>query len=178
MFSRDEIVAKSTDAAFGRPLVTNVHRSILVEAMVACALPGWKWCSADYASYDFENGGVRLEVKQTALKQSWISLSQPKPSWDIRPRTGIWVDGNTWIPMPGRNADIYVFGIHDVMDASADHREPSQWKFFVLPTEVLPATQRLSLAKASALTGAVGITELAEKVETVNLALNLIQHNL
>lgn len=46
----DEIVARVSNAAFGRPLVTNVLRGQVVEAIVASALePEWTWCAADYA---------------------------------------------------------------------------------------------------------------------------------
>lgn len=144
----------------------NVFRSVLVEAMVSTALPDWRWCSADYAPYDFERDDkVRLEVKQTALKQTWVSKSPSPPSWDIKPRTGIWRDGATWIPGVGRNADIYVLGLHPVVDQSADHRDPLQWLFYVLAASRLPDTQRLSASKANEISKPVSIGDLARQVE-------------
>lgn len=58
------MIAKVCDAAFGKPLVTNVLRGQIVEAMVAIVLePDWQWCGADYAPCDFERpDGWRLEV--------------------------------------------------------------------------------------------------------------------
>lgn len=64
----EEIAAAAADAAFGSPLVTNVHHGLIAEAIVAKALgPTWRWCSSDYSAWDFERtDGVRLEVKQAA----------------------------------------------------------------------------------------------------------------
>lgn len=165
-----QVVALASERTFNSPLVTNVFRSVLVEAMIATTLPEWIWCSSDYASHDFEHrDGARLEVKQTALRQTWISANPSVPSWDIKVRTGRWKDGATWIPGIGRNADIYVFGYHPVVDATADHRDPAQWQFYVVATSNLPNTQRLSHRRAQELTGAVLIGQLAGQVELARL---------
>jgi len=57
-----DVVARVSDAAFGRSMMMNVPRGHVVEAMVALALePEWRWCAADHASWDFEHEtGVRL----------------------------------------------------------------------------------------------------------------------
>lgn len=62
--TKEEIVARAADAAFGKPLVTNVQRSMLAEIIVAEALePDWTWCAADYASCDFRHqAGARGRV--------------------------------------------------------------------------------------------------------------------
>lgn len=68
-----EVVARAAQAALDRPLASNAFRGVLVEAMVAGALrPRWRWCGMDWTSWDFErDDGVRLEVKQSAARQSW-----------------------------------------------------------------------------------------------------------
>jgi len=159
---------------FGKSLVMNVHRSILVEAMVAEALSdeetsGWTWCSGDYSSHDFRHAdGTRLEVKQTALRQSWKMAASPRPRWDISPRTGEWRDGTTWVPGVGRYADIYVFAWHPVVDLSADHRDPAQWRFFVLPTSALPEAKTLSLSRIKDMgVEHLPLEQLAPKVEAI-----------
>ena len=74
----DDIVRTCANLIFAQPLVTNVYRSVLVEAMIAKALPDWQWCSSDYASCDFRHpDGTRLEVKQSAVWQTW---SKDRPS--------------------------------------------------------------------------------------------------
>ena len=122
------IKMKVADAAFGRPLITNVLRGHVVEAIVACALePDWTWCSQDYASWDFEHpGGLRLEVKQSAARQSWATSDKPSAcSFDIAERKGRW-EGAVWIDEPGRAAHIYIFAHHPIAESEADHRDPEQ----------------------------------------------------
>src|SRR5689334_16757919 len=70
MMRKEEVIGRAVSKVFGKPLVTNVYRSILVEAMIAGVLPEtWEWCSQDYNSHDFvHKDGARMEVKQSA---SW-----------------------------------------------------------------------------------------------------------
>ncbi|WP_172125283.1 hypothetical protein [Devosia sp. 919] len=161
-----EIVKRiAADTIFGKPLVTNVYRSVIVEAIVATALPDWNWCSADYASCDFIHpDGTRLEVKQSAMRQTWVTKAPSKPSWDIAARTGFWENGTDWTERAGRNADVYVLGLHDLVDDNADHRDPAQWQFFVLSEHRLPSTKRLGLATAMRLVQPVGCSDLAGAV--------------
>lgn len=176
----EKIVARASDALFGHPLITNVHRAVLVEAMIAEALPDWSWCARDYASWDFQHpDGLRLEVKQSAFKQSWTSEKPSRPQWDIRQRTGFWKDrddgseGADWVLQTGRNAEIYVFGLHTIYDDNADHRRPDQWRFFVIREKDLPQTQMLALPKAKTLATPVLIGDLAAEVASVVRRLNL-----
>ncbi|WP_298200358.1 hypothetical protein [Novosphingobium sp.] len=161
-----EIQRKVAETAFGRPLVTNVLRGHVVEAIVAAALePEWEWCAEDYSSWDLQRAdGLRLEVKQSAARQSWATSDKPSAcSFDIAERKGRW-EGAVWIDSAGRAAHIYVLAHHPVADISADHREAAQWRFYVIPTDQLPLTRRLSLSRARALTNDVGFAELAAEV--------------
>ncbi|OYU72120.1 MAG: hypothetical protein CFE32_24690, partial [Alphaproteobacteria bacterium PA3] len=104
------VYKKASKAAFGNPLITNINRGLVAEAIIAIALePDWMWVSADYASWDFERAdGIKLEVKQSASLQSWTqafhgSNRQSKPSFDIAARTGYWQD-QKWVPQVGRAA--------------------------------------------------------------------------
>jgi hypothetical protein len=163
------ICLSAANFAFGQPLVNNVLRAIIAEAIVNAALPdGWRWCSVDYNSFDFQHAdGTKLEVKQSAAKQSWALPEAPpsKCSFDIAARTGRWEGGSTWIAEIGRNADIYIFAHHPVVDASADHRNPEQWRFFATLSNALPSTKRLSIAKARALSAEWTFGSLAHAVE-------------
>lgn len=169
-FGADEVVAKACDAIFGKPLITNVVRGQLVEAIIAMALePEWTWCSADYASWDFERSdGVRLEVKQSAYRQSWVTAPGTKvsPGFDVKERTGRW-EGAVFIPEPGRAAHLYVLAYHDRRDDSADHRDPSQWEFFVIPSVMLPPVARIGLNNVRRLSESVLIDGLARRVQEV-----------
>lgn len=176
MVTKEAIAEKAAKAIFGKPLVTNVYRSVVSEAIVASALTDWMWCSEDYASFDFIHpDGTRLEVKQSAVRQSWVTSKPPRPSWDIKPRTGYWKDGITWVPEPGRNADVYILCLHPVEDDTADHRDPAQWQFVVVAARDLPATQRIGLAAALRINKSVGFCELNEVVEALRTELTAHQ---
>lgn len=168
------VVKRAVDALFGRPLVTNVVRAVLVEAMVADALsPHWNWCAADYASWDFEHpSGVRLEVKQSAARQSWSGdASGPSRGvFDIRHRTGHW-RGAVWVEGLDRHADIYVFAHHPIADRSADHRDPGQWRFYVVPTHALPPQKTIGSAGVAERASPVAIDRLAAAIDAARCAL-------
>ena len=147
-----EVRDAASHIAFGRPKIQNNLRAIVVEVIVDFALrPDWKHCSEDWNSWDFEHtSGARLEVKQTAFRQSWKSPPSPKERrFDIAPRTGYWHEGTTWTDKIGRHAHIYVFAVHPIEDDTVDHRDPSQWRFYVLETSKLPPLPQKSIGLAT-----------------------------
>lgn len=166
-FSANDIALKAGEAAFGHPLITNIHRGLVVEAIVDVALDSnWNWCAADYSSWDFEHvEGIKLEVKQSAARQSWATSDKPSVcSFDIAARTGRW-EGAVWVDAPGRAADIYIFAHHPVADKTADHRDAAQWHFYIVRTVLLPSTKRISLTQVKAIVGLVRFERLSEAVE-------------
>lgn len=158
-------MAKVADAAFGRPLVTNVLRAQLVEAMIALVLePEWHWCGADYAPCDFERAdGLRLEVKQSAARQSWSTDKPSKAIFDVAARTGR-NEVQGWVEEYGRAAHLYVFAHHPRFDDTADHRDPAQWLFYVVPTTALPDVKQIALGPIKTMAEAVPIYMLAKTV--------------
>ena len=168
----EDIKRAAAEAAFGRPLITNVLRGLVVETIVAAALsPDWRLCSEDYAGWDLERGdGKLLEVKQSAARQSWtVDGGKPsRSSFDIRPRAGRW-DGALWLPQaaPRRWADTYVFAHHDVFSEAADHRDPWQWSFYVVPTAALPAQDQIALVKVQKLAKPCSFAELHATLSAV-----------
>lgn len=171
-FGPAEVVAKVADAAFGRPLVTNVLRAQLVEAMIALVLePEWHWCGADYAPCDFERAdGLRLEVKQSAARQSWSTDKPSKAIFDVAARTGR-NEAHGWVEEYGRAAHLYVFAHHPTFDDTADHRDPAQWLFYVVPTTALPDVKQIALGTIKTMAEAVPISKLAEVVAAVASAI-------
>lgn len=172
----DDIIEHAASSAFGNKRVTNIHRAILVEAIVDKALSshGWKWCSADYSGWDFEHHlGTRLEVKQSSALQSWKTAKPSAPIFDIAPRTGFWKNGIEWVPEVGRHTDIYLFAHHPVEDISiADHRDPYQWDFYVLGSSqiVAPKQKTISLSSIRFLkASACKFDGLVDAVETARL---------
>lgn len=167
-----QIQQRAADSVFGRPLIMNSFRGVIAEAIVACALePTWRWCAADWASWDFEHpDGTRLEVKQSAARQSWTSQVQVRstPKFDIQARTGHWEGGITWQPnlTGARLAHLYVFAFHPVTGDEADHRDPTQWQFYVVDSKRLAANKSISLPRLKALADPISIAALPGAVET------------
>ncbi|MFA7586476.1 hypothetical protein ACVENA_19455 [Sphingopyxis sp. 550A] len=162
------MITKVSQVAFGKPLVTNVLRGHVAEAIIALALePEWSLCSADYAGWDFERAdGLRLEVKQSAAMQSWSTGKPSKAIFDVAARTGYWESGTEWIAKEGRPAHLYVFAHHGVYGDHADHRDPAQWEFYVVPTSALPDVKQISLSRIKLIAAAVAIDSLAVTVRS------------
>lgn len=165
-----QIVERVSNQTFGKPLVTNVLRGHVVEAILAMALePEWRWCAGDYSSFDFERGdGKRLEVKQSAARQSWAPPAHGRvnPSFDIKERTGRW-EGSVFIAEPGRTAHIYVFAFHPLLDSDTDHRNPAQWEFYPVLTADLPSIQRIGLGSVRHLACNAGFAEVKDAVSSL-----------
>ena len=160
---------------YGQPVMNNVHRGSFVECMIACALGGdWQltWEAGwDWAAWDCEHiaSGTRLEIKQSAAKQSWdrrAVVPRRKPTFDIAPRAGFWPkDGGPWVPRAGRYADLYVFAWHGRNDEQADQRDPEQWQFFAIAESALPAAQKsIGLSRLRELVNPCGIDGLRRAV--------------
>jgi hypothetical protein len=157
----------ASKAAFGAPLVQNNLRGLVAEIIVGCALePDWRRSSGDWSGWDFEHktDKTRLEVKQSAFRQTWDPPKcTPKPRFDIAARDG-YLKGVAWTAQKGRNAHIYVFGLHKVMDDTADHRNVSQWCFYVVSAAKLPAGKTIGLPGLERLSAAHTWEKLREAV--------------
>jgi hypothetical protein len=147
----DHIIRQIVDDFYDTKIMSNLVRPHYVERMLAAALGDrWRLVSADWSGWDIEgDGGIRVEVKQSAARQTWtgrpsLEGRSTRGVFDIAPRTGFWTNGGThWLSSFGRPADLYIFAWHSVVDAAlADHREPAQWQFFVVPEAELPTAQK------------------------------------
>ena len=160
------------------PLISNVWRGDYIECLVSTALePEWSVTSAsgdDWAAWDLEHpSGARLEVKNSAARQSWDRSGEElrrRPTFDIKPRQGYWLSSNgewTKVNAPGRQADVYVFAWHDeIREDVADHRVASQWQFFVVNERTLPPNQKsISLSRLADLVKPVRFEVLRAEVE-------------
>ncbi|WP_316859920.1 hypothetical protein [uncultured Cohaesibacter sp.] len=167
---RTQVMEAASKASFEKPLINNVQRGIVAEAIVHLLLDdGWKWCSEDWSLWDFEHiDGTKLEVKQSAARQSWHTkdTDRTKCEFDIAARKKEWRD-NRWVSAPGRKANLYVFAYHPIVDESADHCNPHQWLFYVVPERALPNTKKIRQTVLEKLTEAVNIDQFAEKVDAV-----------
>jgi hypothetical protein len=157
----DEVRTKACDVSYGKRLVENGYRGLVAEIIVGAALGSeWRLCSGDWGGWDLEHvtDRCRLEVKQSAARQTWVAPKKSRPPrFGIPERTGYYEDGVKWTALPqrGRPAHIYVFAYHPIRDDSADHRDASQWQFHVVAADRLPASQSIGLAKVISLSAAL-----------------------
>ena len=166
---------------YDRRVMNNVHRAHFVECLIAVVLgeeweltwqQGWDW-----AAWDLESqSGIRLEVKQSALKQAWDRPSNtPRRAarFDIAPRQGYWTrDGSSWVDRPGRPADVYVFAWHGENESElCDQRDAEQWRFFVVQKQYLPIGQKtIVLTALEKLAEPCTVSELKTKVAAASSA--------
>ncbi len=100
------VIADLAAELFDRPVMGNLARPAYVERLVARALlPTWRHVGSDWAGWDLESeAGARLEVKQSAVRQSWTEgparLGKPmRAVFDVAQRTGYFTDGGSrWVP--------------------------------------------------------------------------------
>jgi hypothetical protein len=133
---------------YGQPIIRNVLRGELVEQFVLDGLGGGWIAAGDYEAWDVQtmDGRHRIQVKQSAARQSWSGV-------DCKPSNGrfsikgskSWTDSSGWSGAVARQANLYVFAWHPLVGASADHRDPSQWEFYIARTNQLPEQNSLSL---------------------------------
>lgn len=168
------LITRLTHRLLGAPLLRNSIRGELVEEMVGVALePEWGLCAGDWGACDLaqRDGPLRIQVKQSAARQSWHREGDrpSRPRFSIAHKTGRY-ERQAWIAGRSRNAEIFVFGWHPVTDASADHREPAQWQFFVVAEAHLPAQASLGLPALARLAEPVAYAELRARVGGVAAA--------
>jgi hypothetical protein len=146
----DMIFREIISDLFDKKIIGNVYRPDFIERLILKGLgDGFSLKSADWSGWDIEHSdGVRIEVKQSAALQTWSNRGptagrNTAGSFDIAPRTGYYDDGGSvWKEEAGRAAQIYVFAWHPLTDQTCDHRDPAQWRFFIVPSAQLPGTQK------------------------------------
>jgi hypothetical protein len=89
----DHLIERLTHRLFGSAIIQNDVRGEWLEEIVAMALePEWRLCGGDSAACDLvqADGGLRIQVKQSAARQSWHTEGSPspKPTFSIASKTG------------------------------------------------------------------------------------------
>lgn len=165
-----ERVLERVRAQFDVPVIQNNLRGLYVEFMVGELLgKGWAHNGSDWAAYDFSHeNGVRLEVKQSAARQTWEAPKSLRrgPSFSVRTPKVEWI-GSTALPRSRRVADIYVFAWHGSEAEDADQRDSDQWQFFVVSTGKLPAQATVGLSTLRRLANPIEGTQLKASVEAL-----------
>lgn len=134
--------------------------------MATALEPEWQ-LTGDWGECDLKHpSGLRIQVKQSAARQSWHSLGD-RPSlghFSTAYKTGRFEDDGSWTAERSRNADIFIFAWHPITDNTTDHRDPLQWRFFVIAEKALPDQGSLSLTGLKLLTSELGYEELRDAV--------------
>jgi hypothetical protein len=158
-------------------LLSNALRGVVAEFLVAKACGCDDRCRVEWDACDLTTpSGLKLEIKTSGYVQSWAQARLSVPTFDIAVKRSWDAASNTYAPVPGRPADIYVFALHAHQDrSSADPMDVAQWQFFVLRAAVLGercATQkRIGLTALRALEPRVTAFErLADAIETEGAA--------
>jgi hypothetical protein len=168
---REDILARLFSRQFGQPIVRNDLRGELVEEIVGAALePDWRLCGGDWAAYDVEHvvSGLKIQVKQSAAKQSWhaLGLKISSPRFSIATKTGRY-EGANWKAEESRNADIFVFAWHPITDETCDHADPEQWQFYVVSETQLPVQKSVGIKQITKLSKQLCYNELSAALATL-----------
>jgi hypothetical protein len=171
--SRDDIRAAVERRLFGENLVQSNFRGEVVESIISKALgPSWIHCSEGWGGWDFEktmeSGAlVRLQVKQSAARQSWQTTRKPTPSFRIAEVSGYYKENGEWRSDNGRHAEIFVFGWHGDTSELADHFDAKQWIFYVVAESQLKKDKRknIPLSDVQTLATSTEFAGLKHKVE-------------
>lgn len=168
---RGRVLSKLFDRLYRGPIIRNDLRGELVEEIVVLALaPEWRLCGSDWGACDLlhEESGLKIQVKQSASRQSWPSgkTGYGAPRYSIATKTGRY-EGTDWIAGQGRNVDVFIFAWHGVTGPECDHADPSQWKFHAVAEPGLPAQKSLGLQQIQRLAAAVDYFGLNSAIQTV-----------
>jgi hypothetical protein len=165
---------KAAHAAFGRRFTTNKWRDLVAEIIIGAALGSqWHWRPEDWVDWDFEHiDGTMLAVRQYAACSDWQQPGSKasRCTFDIAPSAGYWQAG-CWIARRHRPAHIYVFAYHPRTDEAADHCDPTQWEFYVVPTAILPPDDEIDLARVRDLSSHFIFAEIDMFIEQFNKAI-------
>jgi len=105
-------------------LVDNYTTGLVAEVIVAESCGG-ELVGEGYGTHDVDLDGLRIEVKSSALVQSWPQEEPSIPSYDIEKKHGY--EDPTSIE---RRNDVYVFAHH----RGGKPDDPAEWTFYVVPT--------------------------------------------
>ena len=116
----------------------NTLRGIFAEYLVALKLGLTEKPRIEWAPYDLEFKGKKIEVKSSGYVQAWPKTKKDNsPSWNVGP-TKKWRDGKGWVGKRKRRADLYVFCLQREKDPGRyDATDVTQWRFWVVPTRCL-----------------------------------------
>ena len=160
-------LARLVARLYGQPIIRNVLRGELVEQFVLDAL-GDDWLAAgDWEAWDIQSadGQHRIQVKQSAARQSWsdVDCKASNARFSIKGSMA-WTEAGGWAGEISRQATLYILAWHPFVDASADHRDPEQWEFYMISSSQLPEQKSLGLNAMKTLCSRSTVGELSRSL--------------
>lgn len=156
------ITASMVRGIFGERLIDNNFRGPWTEYMVAealgeeCEVVSHAWHAWDLQIGDTQSAfpdRIRIQVKNTARLQTWHrpggKLTDCQWKLELRPKPNYFDAYNPGAPCEdyGYLCDLFVLCHHPLEDFdTADHRNPHQWNFYLVPVtenhDVFPLKRR------------------------------------
>lgn len=161
---------------FEQPIIHNQLLKEFVKELVLHSLWNYQWKLVDGAAQNWD-----LEhLNGCCLKVVCSSACQLRPTGFVGAQYPVFCIGQR--PEAGsdarQKADLYLFAWHPVPQLrQADHRDPQQWQFFLIPERLLPEKKKTlglrPVQKTAAHYGAEGIpySALGETIEGWRLRL-------
>jgi hypothetical protein len=120
-------------------LLGNTQRGVLAEYLVALDLGVADGFRTEWDAFDLQtSNGISVEVKSGAYVQSWHQDRPSKISFGIAPTRGWDAETGKYDTDRKRQAQVYVFAVlGEKNQTEVDPLDVSQWRFHVLPTQVL-----------------------------------------
>jgi hypothetical protein len=142
---------------------SNTVRPLVAEFLVGKALGCLEDCGRrEWAAWDHEYRGKRIEVKSAGFVQSWSPAKKSAIKFRIESAKNAWCAKEEKYLGPGRHAHIYVFALNTQTDRElAGLLDENDWQFFVVPVSVLD--DRFPYQKS------IGLVSLKKCVESVDL---------
>lgn len=145
---------------FDQRIIASQFRTAYFVEMIEPLLQKYGWCAIGEPGVgcEFEHPeGCRLKVMQAAALQPRFKEHklETQPVFNIRPRKNSFSQEDRKRSVNFSSADIYLIGWHPGVSVErVDHREPTQWQFFVLPSRLLPRGQQtVGLARIREIAG-------------------------
>ena len=150
---------------------SNTVRPLVAEYLVGKALDCLEDCGRrEWAAWDREYRGKRIEVKSAGYVQSWSPAKKSAIKFGIESAKNAWCAKEEKYLGPGRHAHIYAFALNIQTDRElAGLLDENDWQFFVMPVSVLderfPCQKSIGLASLKKCVEPVDLPKLREAVD-------------
>ena len=156
-------------------LVDNRNRGIFAEWLVGQALNALQDedTRVEWDGVDLRYKNLGIEIKASGRSQTWDPPTATVPRFGIPKNNQVWDSEKGTVVLfdpPERNADIYVFCLHQSIPATKENvANPETWSFWVVAThmidEKLGDQKSLGIPTLNGLTDAVTWSGIAAEVK-------------